>query len=225
MWKISSGCFQRCRIENINLTQDQNSTFLIFVGRWMSSLTTVHLHTHSVFIYTHAATPTLKLHTVHPYDRQQVGSNIYALYYNIIRVLQFVPLHLVRKLLQSSSNPPSKSRDHELMKPQIRRARCVCLSVSFSLFLLQFPYECQQQSLLSYTCFDSFLGGCLMLLSVVRMVGQTLLLKRTLINLHDLEFSAQCSVTPYLVSFIQPVQVFLFQTVSTLMGIDLEIVF
>lgn len=33
----------------------------------------------------------------------------------LIKLLQFVPPHLVRKLLQSSSNPPSKSRDHEII--------------------------------------------------------------------------------------------------------------
>lgn len=66
----------------------------------------------------------------------------------LIRVLQFVPPHLVRKLLQSSSNPPSKSRHHELMKPQKKRERCVfggalMQSVSFlSLFLLSFFYDC-----------------------------------------------------------------------------------
>lgn len=58
-----------------------------------------------------------------------------------------MPPHLARKLLQSSSNPPTKSRDHELMKPQKRVAEvCVGRSTVYtiSLFLLWplFLYNC-----------------------------------------------------------------------------------
>lgn len=114
------------------------------------------------------------------------------------------------------------------MKCQIRRTRSVLLCVSLLVISLAFLWLLQQP-LLSYTCFDSrkysFHNGCLMLLSVVRMVDQSLPLKITLINVHDLEFSAQCSVTVYSVSLLSGQCKLLFWTVSTLMQIDLKILF
>lgn len=111
----------------------------------------------------------------------------------LIRVLQFVLPHLVRKLLQSSSNPPSKSRDHELMKPLQRKWRCVCvcmcvfaasLSLSLFAFLSLFP-DLSCLTLFNSTCV--FLDEYLMGLSVLCMVDHSLSLNIIMLtNVHDL---------------------------------------
>lgn len=98
----------------------------------------------------------------------------------LIRVLQFVPPHLVRKLLQSSSNPPSKSRDHELMKPQEKRERCVFVFgvggvLSLFVFLPMFLFDCCTNLSCPFLNSTSvFLDDYLLLLSTFSMVDQSL---------------------------------------------------